>query len=267
MHSSQTPRHSNTSRWWLCDLSVVCFELLSKGLYTFTPFYASTWCLKYKTNMLYKGRLGWCGQIFIRWVYNCLPKYSRDPWVICEVCLDRLCLGKIKNALLSLLLLGYSFRSHIPSDLFICTLIQNSRHNWLPTVLGVRCLCSLDIQSLHTHFICYIYVFIWLSRKIQGGKWHKEAADSLRKSYRYLLVVGTVESTRLICILNATQDHGTRARRPLVERSSCLQSRCSESATWKWHWPVDFMDRCAFLSETSGKPLRASVSSSVKGNV
>ena len=83
MHSSQLSRHSNTSRWWLCDLYVVCLELLSNGLYKFTPFYASTWCLKYKTNMLDKGRLGWCGQIFILWVSNCLPKCSRDPRIIC----------------------------------------------------------------------------------------------------------------------------------------------------------------------------------------
>lgn len=57
IHHTHTPRHSNTSRWWLCDLYVVCFKLLSNGLYKFIPFYASTWCLEYKTNVLDKERL------------------------------------------------------------------------------------------------------------------------------------------------------------------------------------------------------------------
>lgn len=70
MHSSQTPSHSNTSRWWLCDRYVVCFELLFNDPYEFTPFYASTFCLGYKINVFNKGRLVWCGQISISCVSN-----------------------------------------------------------------------------------------------------------------------------------------------------------------------------------------------------
>lgn len=83
MHSSQTPSHSNSSRWWLCDLYVVCFELLSNGPYKFTLFYASTLNLEYKRNMLDKGRLVCCGQISILCVSNCLPNLCiEDLWII-----------------------------------------------------------------------------------------------------------------------------------------------------------------------------------------
>lgn len=56
VHSSQTPSHCKTSRWWLCDLYVACFELLSNGPYKATPFYATTLCLEYKRNVLDKGK-------------------------------------------------------------------------------------------------------------------------------------------------------------------------------------------------------------------
>lgn len=68
MHSSQTPRHSNTSRWWLCDLCVVCLKLLSNGPDEFTPFYASVMCLESKTNVLE----GWQLVVWINFCSLCL---------------------------------------------------------------------------------------------------------------------------------------------------------------------------------------------------